>query len=260
MNKTCFVITPIGEVNSSTRRYADGVIDSVIKPVMDKKGYSVCVAHEISLAGSITNQIIQRLNDDDLLIANLTGLNPNVMYELAVRHGARKPIITIAEHGTTLPFDITSERTIFYTNDMAGVLELKSQLMQFVESHLKEFEADNPISRAAHAKAFKESANPTENLLFEYLNRLNDSVTSIQHQLALLNRNSLSATVSSNSMPGLLSIPITSGVAWENDQIHLVSKSAPDNKGSDVGIGALGVTAHGLRRTGLTDSKRKKEK
>lgn len=123
--KKCFVVTPIGNDNSSIRRHANGIIDSVIHPVLQSKGYEVSAAHQISSAGSITKQVIEKILEDDLVVANLTELNANVMYELAIRHCVGKPVISIAEQGTVLPFDVADERTIFYANDMAGVEELK---------------------------------------------------------------------------------------------------------------------------------------
>lgn len=149
-DKKCFIITPIGNENSDIFRKAKGVIESVIKPVLEENGFGdIKPAYEIMESGMISNQIINRIINDDLVVANLTGNNPNVMYELAIRHAATKPIIHICENGTTLPFDIKDNRTIFYTDDMLGVQELRNGFEKFVKQvdYSKEYK-DNPIYNA----------------------------------------------------------------------------------------------------------------
>ena len=145
--KKCFIITPIGENGSETFRMAKGVIESVIKPVLKRNGFEdIKPAYEILDSGMIGNQIVDRIVNDDLVVANLTGNNPNVMYELAIRHATAKPIIHICEFGTKLPFDIKDNRTIFYKNDMLGTKELEKEFEAYVANveYLKEYR-DNPI-------------------------------------------------------------------------------------------------------------------
>lgn len=128
--KVCFVITPIGDNNSDIRRHIDGIIDQAIEPALGEK-YDIEVAHRKYEIGSINDRVIRSVLDSDLVIANLTNTNPNVMYELAVRYSFGKPAIVIAEKGTKLPFDVIDENTIFYVNDPAGANELKQQIIEY---------------------------------------------------------------------------------------------------------------------------------
>jgi hypothetical protein len=171
--RTCFVITPIGDDSSPTRRAIDGLVDAAIEPTLKDLGFRVEVAHRLSKAGSITNQVIELLLSADLVIANLTDLNPNVMYELAVRHAARKPVVILADHATDLPFDVADERTIFYTNDMAGVPELARKLRVMAAVAVEDEQPDNPIYRGAQALVMREVAvTDSDRFIIERLERL----------------------------------------------------------------------------------------
>lgn len=193
--KSCFIITPIGNENDPIRRHIDGILDTVIEPLLNEKQYNMSVAHRITTPGSINKQVISGIYNSDLVIANLTNLNPNVMYELAFAHSIGKSTITIAEAGSTkLPFDITTERTIFYKNDFMGVSELSEQLknmIQSIEQNPNTEEIDNPIytwldksvyeNKLVKVMEKKESELELDgNQLFEYIiNRLDSLEYSI---------------------------------------------------------------------------------
>lgn len=189
--RVCFVISPIGGDSTDTRRALEGLMDAVIEPTLRELGFKVEVAHRISRTGSITNQVIELLLSADLVVANLTELNPNVMYELAVRHAARKAVVTIAHHDTRLPFDIADQRTIFYRNDMAGVPELRRALAAAAEEALNDTEPDNPVYRAAQTQVMREVA-PTDDQRF-LLDRI-DRVEGLIRQLFDIRTPGLTAT------------------------------------------------------------------
>jgi hypothetical protein len=132
--------------------------------------------------GSITVQIIDHLLHADLVIANLTGINPNVLYELAVRHCARLPVVILAEEGTILPFDVATDRVIFYVNDMKGVHDLGPKLEAVIITALQDQNPDNPVYRAAQDRVMRSTA-PADSFQKYILDRL-ESIDSRVGQLA----------------------------------------------------------------------------
>jgi signal transduction histidine kinase/ActR/RegA family two-component response regulator len=110
--KKCFVISPIGATGSETRIRSDEILNHIIRPVLQEFSYEAIRADEISEFGLVTNQIIEHIVYDDLVICDMTSRNPNVYYELAIRHVVMKPIIQIIDEKEDLPFDVINTRTI----------------------------------------------------------------------------------------------------------------------------------------------------
>lgn len=172
--KKCFIITPIGDENSEIRRKAEGLIVAIIKPVLISLGYEPIIPHKMTLPGSITDQVIECILNADMVIANLSGLNPNVMYELAVRHAARKPVICVVEETTNLPFDIKQDRVIIYNDEFYRVESMKRDLSQMIESaaNLKTENIDNPIYRAQSNSIIDKQLNKTSDSSDVDINRV----------------------------------------------------------------------------------------
>jgi len=176
--RKCFVVTPIGPDGSQTRRAADGLIAAVIEPTLSKLNFETFVAHKIDAPGSITRQVIEFLLSADLVVANLTELNPNVMYEVAVRHCTGKPIVVMAEHGTKLPFDLSDERTVFFHNDMHGAMDVRPALESAIASALTLAEPDNSVYRASQTKVMREATKPNDpnSFILEKLEQLESAI------------------------------------------------------------------------------------
>jgi hypothetical protein len=117
--KTCFIIGPIGPTGSPQREHANTFLKYIVEPcaALAECDYADPVrADLIAEPGQITTQIIEHLLHDDLVLADLTDHNPNVFYELSLRHAIGKPVVQLG--GIPLPFDIYASRTIPFSFDV----------------------------------------------------------------------------------------------------------------------------------------------
>ncbi|MEN6641508.1 MAG: hypothetical protein ABFE08_03585 [Armatimonadia bacterium] len=120
MAKKCFVIMPYGGDDEEARRHYDGVFLGIIEPAVTKAGYEVKRSDIGGAPGNITHDIIQDLANSDAVIADLTGANANVLFELGIRHVLRKSgTVHIVDKAHTIPFDIRQYRAVQYSTDLA---------------------------------------------------------------------------------------------------------------------------------------------
>jgi hypothetical protein len=149
----CFYITPINQEASEERKHADLFFGSIVEPVLETMNLRLIRADKISLAGLINTQIIEYLLKSKIVIADLSFHNPNVFYEIAIRHICRKPIVQIKREEDKIPFDLQQFRTIsidtssIYT--LVPKLEVyKSEIATQIRNALEDPESvDNPLSQ-----------------------------------------------------------------------------------------------------------------
>ncbi len=187
--KICFVISPIGDIDSETRNRSDNVLKHIISASVESIGYHVIRADKISEPGIITTQIIQHIVDSDLVIADLTERNPNVFYELALRHAIRKPLVQMIKKGESIPFDVAATRIIqFDIHDLDSVDLAKLEIISQVESlEAGKSEIHNPISVSLDLKMLKESGNAEERSLADVVEAISDlrgAVSSVDKKMS----------------------------------------------------------------------------
>jgi hypothetical protein len=159
--RICFVIAPIGDPETEIRKRSDQVLKHIIRPVVEAKGYKAKRADEIAEPGMITGQVIQHIINDPLVVADLTDRNPNVFYELALRHALRKPLVQIIQKDQIIPFDVAGMRTILVDHrDLDSVAEAKIEMAKQVEAIEKpDAKIESPISVAVDLQSLRQSDN-----------------------------------------------------------------------------------------------------
>lgn len=174
--KICFVISPIGEEGSEIRERSDQILKHIITSSVEQLGYTIIRADKISEPGIITTQIIEHIVDADLVIADLTDKNPNVFYELAIRHAIRKPLVQMIKKGEVIPFDVAATRIIqFDLLSLDSVAAAKEEIISQVKSlEAGRSEIHNPISVSLDLKVLKESGNIEERSLADIVEAVSD--------------------------------------------------------------------------------------
>jgi hypothetical protein len=150
-DKVCFYVTPIGEEESEQRKHSDLFLSHLIEPALEGFGLEVVRADRIGQAGMITSQVLEHLLRAKLVIADLSYHNPNVFYEMAIRHFTKLPIIQIGRKADRLPFDVNQVRTVIIdTTDIYTLVPkltvYKAEIATLVRGALEGQTGSNPIS------------------------------------------------------------------------------------------------------------------
>lgn len=168
--KRCFVVSPIGDAGTDIRKNADQLYQHIIKPVCEKCGFAAQRVDEFNTSGSITQEILDALDDYELVIADLTGHNPNVFFEIGYRSKSQKPIIHLKRKDEIIPFDVSAIRTFEYDlTDLDMVTATRDRLEQVI----KNFKYDE-------VKESKKGSNSFEN------NMIVSSLNDIQYKIDVL--------------------------------------------------------------------------
>jgi len=126
--KTCFVSMPFGKKSDllTGREFDfDRVYLEIVRPAAEGSGYGALRANELG-SGAIERPLFEQLLSSELFIADVTTANPNVMYELGLRHAlsnAATLLVAEAAWAHRLPFDLGYARVIVYRAQPSGQLE-----------------------------------------------------------------------------------------------------------------------------------------
>ncbi len=127
--KRCFVIGPMKDMTKLLTLARD-----IVRPIVEPFGFRVITPDEGQI-GSIMDQVLLNLEQADILVADITGNNPNVMYELGIYHSFGKPSIILKDSSAKqdneqTPFDIAAYRFIELplSNSGASIAILKPRI------------------------------------------------------------------------------------------------------------------------------------
>lgn len=179
----CFVIMPYGGEDPEKKKLFFGIYASIIKPAASRVGMDVIRSDLKQEPGSITADIIRDLAAADIVIADLTESNPNVFFELGIRHVLRKSgTVHIADVEASLPFDVAPYRVVRYSTQLADLETSISQLAEAIDRRMKQpGQSDNPVHDTLPALPINYLATTSEALQND-LSTMQQTITKLERE------------------------------------------------------------------------------
>ena len=157
---TCFVLMPFGE-------WFDRYYVEIYVPALKDAGFEPVRADSLFTSGSVMEQICDQIQKSKVLLAELTGKNPNVFYEMGVAHALQKPVVFVSGNIDDVPFDVRHLRVVIY-----DVREPKwdEKLRKQITAYIKNARLD-PIKSIPQPFRSFQSEEPSPELLPKFSGR-----------------------------------------------------------------------------------------
>jgi len=135
MGLDVFFLSPIGDDGSPERDRADDVYMGIVEPACEARKLVAKRADHFDEPGRITRQVVEAIIEAKAVVADLTGRNANVYYELGIAHSFTRPTVLIADRASSLVFDVKDERTIMVgDNGRIGIADAKTASVKLGEA------------------------------------------------------------------------------------------------------------------------------
>jgi hypothetical protein len=179
----CYVIMPFSKAGGWDADRWDQFFELELRPLITAEGYRC--ERSTATRGNIVKQIVQNLNNARLVVADLTGLNFNVLYELGVRHSlSRRTIMITQDNPDLLPFDLKSYGCRQYSLvDPHGQTGFKTMIHELIEHVRTDPDADDsPVADFVNIRQQAES-DAAKSLLHARLDALFRELSDVQVKL-----------------------------------------------------------------------------
>jgi hypothetical protein len=142
--KTCGIVRPIAAMEGYTAEHWVEV-HNIITEAVKEAGYKARLVSESDAAGIIVGSIINNIYNDDIVICDVSGRNPNVMFELGMRVAFEKPVIIVVDDATPFSFDISHIKHIIYPKTLRfyNVIEFKTRISAAIPATIEASTASN---------------------------------------------------------------------------------------------------------------------
>ncbi len=125
----------------------DAIYSMFIREALTAANLVVTRSDDIQDQANILSGIVAEIGRSDIVVADLTGANPNVFYELGLSHAMEKRTVLLTQDINDVPFDLKSYRMLVYGTHFADVIRVKQQLTELATGVLSgKIRAGNPVT------------------------------------------------------------------------------------------------------------------
>lgn len=143
--KTCFVIMPIADISGYDAGHFARVYKHLITPACEAAGFKPVRADDVSSSHMIVVDILQKIVESDIAICDLSGRNPNVLYELGLRQAFNKKTVLIKDNKTENIFDVQGFRHAQY-DSLLRIDNVNNEILKISSSLKETFNATSDIN------------------------------------------------------------------------------------------------------------------
>lgn len=131
---TCGIVMPISAIDGCNESHWSDV-QEILTEAIESAGFEANLVSNADDVGIIHKRIIQNLYDNPIVVCDVSGKNPNVMFELGLRLAFDKPTIIVKDDKTAYSFDTSAIEHIEYPRDLrfSRIVEFKEKLSEKIK-------------------------------------------------------------------------------------------------------------------------------
>jgi hypothetical protein len=184
-DKTCFIIMPIADASGYDSGHFSRVYNHLIRPACEAAGFKPIRADDVSSSHFIVVDILKKIVESDLAICDLSGRNPNVLYELGLRQAFNKKTVLIKDNKTENIFDVQGFRYAQYDSTLR-IDNVKNEILKISMALTETYEANSDINSIVQLLQIeparidnKTELNEGDTVLFRAISDLKESIESL---------------------------------------------------------------------------------
>ncbi|MHB0864781.1 hypothetical protein ACYCS5_26930 [Paenibacillus sp. SEL3] len=192
VKKSCFIVMPISDAEGYEKGHFGRVYEHIIKPACELAGFEPIRADDVKHTNAIILDIIKKIIEADMVLCDLSSRNPNVLYELGIRHAFNLPVVLIKDKITPRPFDISALRDVEYDSTLridTVNLAIASVGEALRETYEQKGKDTNSLISLLSVRAAKlpepQSISPDTSILLNAIENLNFNLSSQNKTLVL---------------------------------------------------------------------------